>query len=191
MFLLLVKNAPEGWQRTPPFVPTPCLCPWWRPRYSTLCAGTPARHSETERSLVCPSWGSTFYPVIAPCVLVAVTCGNKLLLTRYAKSGSTRFVLVAGFVKAGENAEQAAAREVMEEADLRIKNMRYAGSQPRGLSGTLATGFFAELDGPDTIRLDTSELAEARWVDRADIPPCPDLSSLTMIMIDRFAWGEA
>lgn len=208
-FLALRKTdnaapAPEGWQRTPPSAlrahaaPLPMaaataqhLARWYAShRFCGRC-GKPARHSETERALVCPSCGSTFYPVIAPCVLVAVTSGNRLLLTRYARPGATRLVLVAGFVEAGETAEQAAAREVMEETGLRIKNLRYAGSQPWGLSGTLATGFFAELDGPDAIRLDTSELAEARWVDRADIPPCPDLSSLTMTMIDRFARGEA
>ena len=195
--------APEGWERIAPSAmrghPAPLpfaaatalhLFRWYDShRFCGRC-GSPVRHSSTERALACPNCGEVCYPVIAPCVLVAVTCGEKILLTRYARPGASRLVLVAGFVEIGETAEQAAAREVMEETGLRIKNLRYVGSQPWGFSGTLATGFAAELDGPDTIRLDTSELAEARWVSRADIPPCPDESSLTMTMISRFARGE-
>lgn len=195
--------APEGWVRIAPSAlrghPAPLpfaaatalhLFRWYNGhRFCGRC-GSPVRHSNTERALVCPDCGEVCYPVIAPCVLVAVTCGEKILLTRYARPGASRLVLVAGFVEIGETAEQAATREVMEETGLRIRNLRYVGSQPWGFSGTLATGFAAELDGPDAIRLDTSELAEARWVSRADIPPCPDESSLTMTMISRFARGD-
>lgn len=158
-------------------------------RFCGRC-GSALRRSDTERALLCPACGLVNWPVIAPCVIVAVTHGDRILLTRYARPGATRLVLVAGFVEIGETAEQAAAREVMEETGLRIKNLRYAGSQPWGFSGSLAAGFVADLDGPESIRLDTSELAEARWVKRADIPPCPDDSSLTMTMITRFARGE-
>ena len=157
-------------------------------RFCGRC-GSALRPSPRERALVCTGCSETFYPVIAPCVIVAVIDKDRLLLTRYARPDAVRLVLVAGFVEIGETAEQAAVREVMEETGLRIRNLRYAGSQPWGLSGTLAVGFFAELDGPDAIHLDTGELAEARWVNRADIPPCPDDASLTMTMIERFARG--
>ncbi len=195
--------TPEGMQRIPPSKlrgvsgPLPFaaftalhLARWYAThRFCGRCGSAmhPAPH---ERALVCPACGHVCYPVIAPCVIVAVTSGDRLLLTRYAGPRAGHFVLVAGFTEIGETSEQAAAREVMEETGLRIRNLRYAGSQPWGLSRTLATGFFAELDGPDTIRLDTSELSEARWVRRADIPPCPDTASLTMTMISRFARGE-
>lgn len=195
--------TPEDMQRIPPSKlrgvsgPLPFaaftalhLARWYAThRYCGRC-GSAMHHAQNERALVCPACGHVCYPVIAPCVIVAVTNGDRLLLTRYAGPRSGHFVLVAGFTEIGETSEQTAAREVMEETGLRIRNLRYAGSQPWGLSGTLATGFFAELDGPDTIRLDTSELSEARWVRRADIPPCPDTASLTMTMISRFARGE-
>lgn len=194
---------PDGWMRTAPSAlrgeagPLPFaaataqhLSRWYNShRFCGRC-GTSLHHSRTERALLCPSCGLVSYPVIAPCVLAAVTCGERLLLTRYARPGASRLVLVAGFVEIGETAEQAAAREVMEETGLRIKNLRYTGSQPWGFSGSLAFGFLAELDGPDAVHLDTSELAEARWVKRDDIPPCPDESSLTMTMIARFSRGE-
>ena len=208
LFLVLrapgsISSDPEGWIRRPvrelrghpaplPLVAATAhhLHAWYDvSRFCGRC-GTSLTPSPAERAMICPSCGHITYPSIAPCVIVAVTSGNRLLLTRYARPGATRLVLVAGFVEIGETAEQAAAREVMEETGLHIKKLRFTGTQPWGLSGTLATGYTAELDGPDNIRLDTSELVEALWVDRADIPPCPDDSSLTMTMISRFARGE-
>ena len=196
--------TPEGLRRVPPSalrgVPGPLplaaftalhLFRWYDDhRFCGRC-GSALRHAPKERALLCPACNHVCYPVIAPCVIVAVTSGDRLLLTRCAGSRSKHFALVAGFTEIGETSEQAAAREVMEETGLRIRHLRYAGSQPWGLSGSLVTGFFAELDGPDEIRLDASELSEARWVRRADIPPCPDAASLTMTMIARFARGEA
>lgn len=189
------RVAPSALRNAPPPLPLVAatarhLHEWYDThRFCPRCAA-PLKHAATERALVCPACRHVLYPVIAPCVIVAVTHGDRLLLTRYARPGARHLVLVAGFVEVGETAEQAAAREVMEETGLRIKNLRYAGSQPWGLSGTLAAGFVAELDGPDTIRLDTSELAEARWLKRADIPPLPGTDSLTMDMIARFIRGE-
>ena len=195
--------TPDSWRRVAPrdlrTAPAPLplvaataahLFRWYdTTRFCPRCA-SPLKHAEKERALACPSCGHILYPVIAPCVIVAVTHEDRLLLTRYARPGAKHLVLVAGFIEIGETAEQAAAREVMEETGLRIKNLRYQGSQPWGFSGSLVSAFSAELDGPDTIRLDTSELAEARWVRRADIPPCPALDSFTMHLIHRFARGE-
>lgn len=148
--------------------------------------GTPMVHSEKERCMQCPACRNAVYPRISPCVIVAVTHGDRLLMTRYAHSDIIRYVLVAGFIEVGETAEQAVAREVMEETGIRVKNIRYWGSQPWGFTNTLPLGFFAELDGPDTIRVDTSELAEARWFSREDIPRYPNNSSMTMAMIRSF-----
>ncbi|WP_418765467.1 NAD(+) diphosphatase [Mailhella sp.] len=196
-------SVPEGWRRTPPSALRPLPSPlplaaatalhlsrWYDARRFCGRCGSALRRSERERAMLCPACGNVEYPVIAPCVIVAVTDKDRLLLTRYARAGAPRFVLVAGFVEIGETAEQAAAREVMEETGLKIKRLRYVGSQPWGLSGTLAIGFTAELDGSDRVRLDTSELSEAVWVKRDALPPCPDLSSLTMDMILRFSRGE-
>ena len=158
-------------------------------RFCGTC-GHGLRHSDRERCMVCPSCGAMEYPRIAPCVIVAVTDGERLLMTRYAHGNNTRYVLVAGFIEIGETGEEAAAREVMEETGIRIRNIRYQGSQPWGFSGTLAMGFTAELDGPDTLHVDTSELSEARWIQRKDIPIYPGSSSLTMNLVRRFARGE-
>lgn len=126
------------------------------------------------------------YPKIAPAVIVAVTNGDKLLMSRYANRTSKRYALIAGFTEIGETVEETVAREVMEEVGLRVKNIRYYKSQPWSFSDTLLIGFFAELDGGAAITLDKEELAEAVWVSRADIKVEPDNLSLTNEMILKF-----
>ena len=58
----------------------------------------------------------------------------------------------------------------MEEVGLKVKNIRYYKSQPWAFSDTEMIGFFAELDGPDKIKLQEDELSEAGWYHRDEIP---------------------
>ena len=209
-FFLVLRNgddispAPEGWERLPARslwgygwgwpafagITAFHLHNWYSTRRFCGRCGTPSQTGEKERSLVCPKCGHVEYPSIPPSVLVAVRDGERLLLTRYNRPGTPRYVLVAGYVEAGETAEQAAAREVMEETGVRIKNLRYLGSQPWGLSGTLSLAYAAELDGSDEITWDTEELSEACWVHRKDVPPVPNEESITMTIISAFRRGE-
>jgi len=196
--------VPEGWERLPAKalwgygwgwpafagITAFHLHNWYSSRRFCGRCGSPALPGEKERSLVCPQCGGVEYPSIPPSVLVAVRDGERLLLTRYNRPGTPRYVLVAGYVEAGETAEQAAAREVLEETGVRIKNLRYIGSQPWGLSGTLSLAFSAELDGSDAITWDKEELSEACWMDRKDIPPVPNEESITMKIISAFRHGE-
>lgn len=196
--------APEGWERLPARalwgygwgwpafagITAFHLHGWYvNRRFCGHCA-TALEPGKKERSLVCPQCGAVEYPSIPPSVLVAVRDGERLLLTRYNRPGTPRYVLVAGYVEAGETAEQTAAREVMEETGVRIKNLRYFGSQPWGLSGTLSLAFTAELDGSDEIHFDEEELSEACWLTRGEIPPVPNEESITMKMIASFRRGE-
>lgn len=164
------------------------LADWYRD--SAFCGrcGTRTVHSQTERAMVCPACGKTFYPRIMPAVIVGVKNGDKLLLTRY-RTGFAYNALIAGFTEIGETAEQTVAREVMEEAGIRVKNIRYYASQPWGIANDLLLGYFCELDGDETIRMDTQELKYAQWVRREDIELQPDDFSLTNDMMRRFKLG--
>lgn len=139
-----------------------------------------------ERMLYCKSCHHMEYPKIAPAVIVAVTDGDKLLMSRYANRAFKRYALIAGFTEIGETVEETVAREVMEEVGLNVKNIRYYKSQPWSFSDTLLIGFFAELDGDATIKLDEEELAEALWMPREEIQVEPDNLSLTNEMILKF-----
>ena len=158
-------------------------------RFCGRCAATTA-HKADERAVVCPNCGNIEYPKIAPVVIVGVTDGDRLLLTKYA-AGYNRYALVAGFVEIGETLENAVRREVLEEVGLMVKNIRYYKSQPWAFSGSLLAGFFADLDGSDTVRVDQKELAEAAWFDRGDIPKDGNTMSLTWTMVEAFRSGEA
>ena len=147
-------------------------------------------HLENERALKCENCGQVFYPVIAPAVIVAVTNGEKLLMSRYASREYRGSALLAGFCEIGETPEETCKREVMEEVGIRIRNIRYFASQPWGIESDLLLGYVAELDGDDTIHVDHNELADAVWVDRKDLEERMDLKSLTATMIEAFRVGK-
>ena len=145
---------------------------------------------EKERMLHCLTCNNTEYPKIMPAVIIAVTNGNKILLSKYANREYTRYALLAGFTEIGETVEDTVRREVMEEVGLRVKNLRYYRSQPWGFASNLLLGFFCDLDGSDVLTLDRTELAEAAWYDRHSLPVDDDGLSLTRAMMDCFARGE-
>lgn len=141
---------------------------------------------KTERSLVCPDCGNIIYPKISPVVIVAVTNGDQILLTHYADRDYTNYALIAGFCEIGECPEDSVRREVMEETGIRVKNIRYYGSQPWGLSSSMLLGFFADLDGSGEITVDRSELSDAGWFRRDELHLEEDGISLTRDMILHF-----
>ena len=122
-------------------------------------------------------------------MIVAVTDGDRLLLSKYAGRNYTRYALIAGYTEIGETLEQTVQREVMEEVGLRVKNIRYYKSQPWGIDGNVLAGFYCDLDGDDTIHLDYQELALAEWHDRKQLPAKDDGISLTREMIRTFEDG--
>ena len=164
---------------------------WYRThRFCGLC-GHEAVHDKRERMMRCPTCGNMMFPRIAPAIIVAITDGEKILLTKYANRGpNPQYALVAGFVEIGETAEECVAREVMEEVGLQLKNITYYDSQPWGFAGNLMLGYTAELEGSHRIDLDREELSKAVWLSPDEIPENDDYSSLTREMIRRFRRKE-
>lgn len=165
------------------------LAGWYERRRLCGKCGAVNRQSDKERALECPDCGAVYYPRISPAVIVGVTDGDKLLLTRYADRPWVNSALVAGFCEIGETAEDTVRREVMEEVGLKVKNIRYYKSQPWGISGSLLFGFYCDLDGDGDVTLDRNELAVAEWTPRASIPPTDASISLTAEMIEGFRLG--
>jgi NAD+ diphosphatase len=104
-------------------------------------------------------------------------------MTKYADRSLPQWVLISGFVEAGETLEEAAEREVYEETGIRIRDLQYFGSQPWGFSGSVIAGYTARLDGPDGIRFDRKELAAAEWHPRTGHPRTGHPDGLTDISI--------
>ena len=165
------------------------LADWYRDtQYCGRC-GSKMGHSTTERAMVCPGCGYTAYPRIMPAVIVGVTNGNKILITRY-RVGYGHNALIAGFTEIGETLEETVAREVMEEAGVRVKNIRYYKSQPWGFANDILMGFYCDVDGDTEIHMDNQELKQAGWVEREQIELQPDNFSLTNEMMEKFKNGE-
>ncbi len=166
------------------------LSVWHNSNLYCGCCGAKTVHDEKERMLRCPKCGNMIYPKIMPSVIVGVRNGNSLLLTRYNRPEARLAALVAGFCEIGETAESTVRREVMEETGLNVKNIRYYGSQPWGITaGGLLLGFWCDVDGDDTIHVDGDEIAEAAWIKREDLSEylSSDAASLTSDMIKTFA----
>ena len=161
---------------------------WYRNNAFCGRCGSPMAPAEGERALVCAECGNTAYPRIAPAVIVAVTDGDRLLLTRYAQGDYRKLALVAGFVEVGETPEEAVAREVWEECGVRVKDVRYFASQPWGLSSSLMLGFTARLDGSPDVTLQDGELGWAGWVARDELEGDEDYA-LGHAMIGAFREG--
>lgn len=166
------------------------LYQWYRVNRFCGACGEKTVHDGKERMMRCPSCGNMIFPRIAPAVIIGLTHGDKLMLSTYAGREYKRYGLLAGFIEIGETAEEAVVREVMEEVGLKVKNVRYYKSQPWGVAGNLSIGYFCDLDGDDTVRLDENELASAEWFDRNDLPAKDDGISLTREMIRIFGEGK-
>lgn len=162
------------------------LANWYdNTKYCGHC-GTPLIHDSKERMMRCPACNAMHYPKISPAVIIAITDGDRIVMTRYAGRDYKSYALVAGFTEIGETLEETVHREVMEEVGLKVKNIRYYKSQPWSFSDTLLMGFFCELDGSDQIKMDEEELSVAQWVKREDIWVEFDDISLTNEMIVHF-----
>ena len=86
--------------------------------------------------------------------------------------------------------EQTAAREAMEEVGLKIKNIRPYVNQPWGFSSSLMIGFFADLDGDDTVHIQEEELKEAKWLTRDTMPVNEAPIDITHHMMEMFRQGK-
>ena len=118
----------------------------------------------------CPVDDSEHFPRLDPAVIMLVTDpADRCLLARNSRWPQRRVSILAGFVEPGESAEQAVAREVLEETGISVGQVRYLGSQPWPMPHSLMLGFGALAVGGQEIRVDADEIAEAGWYSREDV----------------------
>lgn len=159
---------------------------WYRDNQFCGRCGGKLVHDSKLRMMRCPACGNMVFPKIAPAVIVGVTDGDRILMTKYAGREYKKYALIAGFTEVGETAEQTVEREVMEEVGLNVRNIRYYKSQPWGYDSNLLMGYFCDLADNDEIHMDETELSVAEWVDYRDIPDDPEGLSLTREMMITF-----
>jgi NAD+ diphosphatase len=169
------------------------LLAWDRTHQYCGQCGAPMENAGHERSKRCPSCGLIAYPRISPAIIIAVVRqtegGSRILLARNHRFPPGRYSVVAGYVEPGESLEECAYREVCEEVGIRIKNLRYFGSQPWPFPNSLMIGFTAEYDGGE-IRLEESEIADAGWFAADALPGLPPKMTIARQLIEWFVASD-
>jgi len=150
-----------------------------------FCAkcGAPLVARESESALECKECGSIVYPRINPCIIVLVHKGDKILLARHAQRNQDIYACLAGFIECGESAEHAVEREIMEETGLKVKNIKYFGSQSWPFPSQLMFGFTAEWESGEISKQD-DEIADAQWFSPDDCPATPSPGSIAYLLIE-------
>jgi NAD+ diphosphatase len=138
-----------------------------RHRFCANC-GAPSEAREAGHVRVCPVCGTQHHPRTDPVVIMLVTDGDRALLGRQAQWPTGRYSALAGFVEPGESLEEAVAREVREEAGVRVADVRYRSSQPWPFPSSLMLGFSARWAGGEPAVRD-GELEDVGWFARQAI----------------------
>lgn len=150
-------------------------------RFCPTC-GKPLTDDRKFTAKRCTSCDRLFFPQIEPAVIVLVSKGNQILLAKSKTVASTNYSCIAGFVELGETLEEAVEREVMEETGIKIKNIKYRGSQPWPFPDQLMLAYTADYDSGE-IKIQEEEIEDARWFDKDSIPQIPSPGSVAFNLI--------
>ncbi len=157
---------------------------YWRStqNFCSRC-GTLLKPIVNDRALVCPACSYRSYPKISPCVIGVVRKGRTLLLAHSNRHRTAMYSCLAGFIEAGETAEEALAREIFEEAGIQIKNPRYLVSQAWPFPHQLMLGYLCDYDSGE-LNIDTTELESADWFDIDNLPQLPAPQTVARKLIE-------
>ena len=161
------------------------LLHWLRSNKYSGYSGKLNKFDKNEESLICPTTSTMIYPSIAPCVLAMVTKGDEILLARNNLFPEGLYSVLAGFVEVSESAEETVKREVLEEVNIKVKNLKYFGSQPWPFPSQLMLGFSCEYESGE-IKVDETEIVEANWYKYNELPYVPPTTSLSGLLINSF-----
>lgn len=154
-------------------------------RFCGRCAAATER-SRIERVRRCTRCEHGAYPRLSPAVIVLVERDGRALLARNARTRSPFHSVLAGFVEVGETLEECVGRELAEEAGIAVTDIRYFGSQPWPLTGSLMVAFTARWAAGELVA-DPAEIFDAGWFAPDELPPTlPGKLSISRALIDDF-----
>ncbi len=153
-------------------------------RYCGRCGAACYKHHR-ELAMACPDCGFFQYPRINPCIIVLITRQDKALLAQGVRFPDGLYSCLAGFIEAGETAEEAVQREVREEVGIEIADLRYYGSQAWPFPHSLMLGYHARWKAGD-ITPQKEEIVTADWFTRDQLPTVPGKGSIAHDLIE--AW---
>lgn len=135
----------------------------WHER-RTFCSNCGGRNELSDGGYRrhCTACGMDHFPRTDPVVIMVVRHEGCILLGRQKIWKPGMYSALAGFVEPGETIEDAARREIFEEAGIRVGAVRYVTSQPWPFLSNLMIGLIGDAETSE-IKLDENELEEARW----------------------------
>ncbi len=141
----------------------------WHARHR-CCArcGAPTKIAKGGWQRNCDACKAEHFPRVDPVTIMLVQHEDNLLLGRQPRFPAGNYSALAGFVEPGETIEEAVAREVFEEAGVRVRDVTYVMSQPWPFPSSLMIGCLAHADDP-AVTIDANELDDARWFSRAEV----------------------
>lgn len=152
----------------PIFAAATSLASWHRRHGHCAVCGRPSGIVRGGWSRQCGECGAEHYPRVDPVVIMLAEHDGRLLLGRQPRFPPQRYSALAGFVEVGESIEAAVARELHEEAGVRVSDVRYVASQPWPFPSSLMIACVAAADD-DALTIDTTELEDARWFTRDEV----------------------
>lgn len=174
------------------------LMNWHRTQPRCDYCGAETLPDDGGQRRLCQECGSLAFARQDPAIIVAVLDrADRLLLGRQVTWAPGRCSVLAGFVEAGESAEQACHREIYEESGLRLRRVRYVSSQPWPYPRSLMLGFAAWAEEGDPV-VDGMEMAEASYLTRQELTSAvsagrltlPGGASIARQLIDSWLRGE-
>ncbi|MBD8573085.1 NAD(+) diphosphatase [Pseudomonas syringae] len=161
------------------------IATWFREHRFCGACGKPTVQVAGERAMYCADDNLRFYPRISPSMIVLITRGDEVLLARSPRFVTGVYSTLAGFAEPGESAEDCVRREVMEEVQVRIRNIQYVGSQCWPFPHSMMLGFHAEYESGDIVP-QADEIEDARWFSIHDMPPLPASRSIARHLIELY-----
>ena len=143
----------------------------WHKRHGfcSVC-GRPTAMGRGGQVRRCPSCKSEHFPRTDPVAITVVADGERCLLgqSRGRLARLRSYSALAGFMDQAESIEEAVAREIMEEAGIKVTNVRYHSSQPWPFPSSLMIGCHADAVTTE-IRMDPEEMTDVRWFSRDEV----------------------
>ena len=140
-------------------------------RYCGQC-GAETQLKDDERARICPRCRLMQFPRLSPATITLVERGDEILLAHGRQFPGRFYSTLAGFVEPGEDLETCVAREILEETNIVVTDIRYFKSQPWPFPNSLMIGFNARYESGD-IKIQESEIVDAGWFTADDLPPHP------------------
>ena len=138
-----------------------------------------------EGAFRCECKNAFNYPSISPCIITLIHDDERILLGRSKFFPQNMYSTLAGFIEAGESAEQALIREVSEEVNVEVSQIEYYSSQSWPFPSQLMLGYKCKYQRGEIV-LNDKELEDARWFNVNELPNIPPDTSISGQLIRSY-----